>query len=199
MIILEYAIVYCFGVLIGNFATTIFYRLPRGLTIYGFNKKNTKPPCCSVCHHDLKPSEYLPVISIFTTWFKCNYCSASIPYSYVMIEQAGAFWALACFQLFGGSPDQFLLMFCFGLSSLLSGAIFVQHKKFYPILTASLIIEGILYHILLDHTLTYAGARLGIGMIICLWLIKDEEFFNEKRYWLINIILPTCVWLDFKW
>lgn len=198
-IVLQYIIIFGFGVLMGNFATTIFYRLPRGLVISGFDKKNTKPPCCSTCHHDLKAYEYLPVISIFTTWFKCNYCGSAIPYSYVMIEQAGAFWALVCFWLFGSNPDLFLLAFCFGISSLLSGAIFARHQKVYPILSASLLIEGVLYHALADQTLIYLGARLGVGAIICLWLIRGEEFFNEERYWLINIIIPGFVWLDLNY
>lgn len=198
-ILMTYIIVYSFGVLLGNFATSIFYRLPRGLMIYGFNKKSTKPPCCSICHHDLKPYEYLPVISMFTTRFKCNYCGSSIPYIYVLIEQAGAFWALACFELFNHSPDLFLLIFCFGITCLLSTTIYLQHQKIYPVLTASLVLEGGLYHTLFDQTLMSVAARLGIGGVVCLWLLKDEAFFNEKRYWLVNVILPGFVWLDFSY
>lgn len=192
-----YLTLFIFGLLIGNFATTVFYRLPRNIKVYGFNKKHTRPPHCSFCGHELKWYEYLPFISIFTTFLKCNYCKHPIPYTYIIIEHLAALLAMSSFYLFGNNFDIFIITFCFGMSALLSIFIFFKHKKIYNILTASMIIEGILYRTLTDQTLSYWMTSLCFYSMFSIWLLKDKEFLNIERHYLIHVILPASVWLSF--
>ncbi|NDE19110.1 MAG: prepilin peptidase, partial [Alphaproteobacteria bacterium] len=86
ILIVSYISLFLFGVLIGNFTTTLFYRLPRNIMISGFNQKLTRPPFCSNCNHVLVFYEYLPILSWFSTRGKCNYCHAPINKSYIMLE-----------------------------------------------------------------------------------------------------------------
>jgi prepilin signal peptidase PulO-like enzyme (type II secretory pathway) len=190
-----YLIIFTFGLLIGNFATSIFYRLPRNIVIYGFNKKHTRPPHCSFCRHELKWYEYLPLISIFSTFLKCNYCKHPIPYSYIIIEHLSALLAVGCFYFFGSNFDIFIIIFCLSISCLLTIFVFIVHKKIYDIFTISIIIEGILYRTLVDQTLFYWAISLGLGSMFSIWLLKDKEFLNIKRRYVIHLILSSSVWV----
>jgi hypothetical protein len=82
---------------------------------------------------------------------------------------------------------------------LLSAFIFIEHKKIYNVLTLSMIIEGILYRTLTDQTLTYWMSSLCLCSIFSIWLLKDKEFLNTKRHYLIHIMLPASVWLGFEY
>lgn len=66
--------------------TTVFHRVPAGLPINGINESIGSKPHCDSCGHKLKPYEYLPLISWFSTCFKCNYCGVQIPKVYATIE-----------------------------------------------------------------------------------------------------------------
>jgi hypothetical protein len=83
------------------------------------------------------------------------------------------------------------------MSCLLSLFIFIEHKKIYNILTASMIFEGILYRTLTDQTLTYWMSSLCLCSIFSIWLLKDKEFLSTERHYVIHIMLPASVWLSF--
>ena len=192
-----YFILFAFGLMIGNFATTVFYRLPQNIVIYGFNKAHTKPPHCSFCGHILKWYEYLPLISIFTTSLKCNYCRHPIPWSYITIEHLAAILAVITFYFAGENFDIFIPIFCLEISCILSVFIFFRYKKTYNILTLSMIAEGALYRTLTEHTLENWIIDLGIGSLISLWLLKGSGFHSSRLRFLVHIILPASIWLSY--
>jgi prepilin signal peptidase PulO-like enzyme (type II secretory pathway) len=75
-----------FGLMLGNYGTTVYYRLPRGIKINGHAELGGKAPHASCCQTPLKFYEYLPVLSWFSTFGKCSYCAAKVDINYYIIE-----------------------------------------------------------------------------------------------------------------
>lgn len=96
-----YLIAIIYGLMMGNYMTTVFHRIPAGLPINGINEKIGSKPHCDACGHKLKPHEYLPVISWFATLFKCNYCGAPIPKIYAIIEALTMLSSIVLLKTFG--------------------------------------------------------------------------------------------------
>lgn len=195
MSFLIYLSIFTFGLLIGNFTTTVFYRLPRGIVVYGFNKKHTKPPHCSTCGHELKPVEYLPLISIFSTCLKCNYCGQSVPYSYVIMEFLSAFLAVACFYAYSDNLDLFIIIFLLCETLLLTTAILITYRQIFPLLTFSIILEGVIYRTLVDQTISNWWINIALASILSLLLLKGEEFLNPKKRLFVHFILALSPWI----
>ena len=195
MQLILYLIIFLLGSLIGNFATSVFYRLPRGITIAGFNKQHTQPPHCSSCHHLLKWYEYLPIISLFSTLLTCNYCRQPVPRIYCLIETTAAILSVACFYLFGANPDIFIVLFCFSISCLLVMALLVVHRQFYSAITWSIVVEGVLYRTLIDHTLFYWAVSLGSGAVLSLWLLRQDKFQDRHRRHIAHVVISLSSWL----
>jgi hypothetical protein len=138
ILIVSYISLFLFGVLIGNFTTTLFYRLPRNIMISGFNQKLTRPPFCSNCNHVLVFYEYLPILSWFSTRGKCNYCHAPINKSYIkptiteapllsFVPSIGISDIDKCPQIYN---DYYAPNDCLAVSSLRGQAIdFIVHKN----------------------------------------------------------------------
>src|SRR5688572_30305026 len=100
-----YAIILFFliGPAVGNFATSVVYRLPRAQTPF------EKHPYCGGCGTMLSPKDLFPLLSYFLLRGKCRYCGMKIRFSYTAIELAcGALFALN-FLLFGISEDFILI------------------------------------------------------------------------------------------
>lgn len=190
----EYLIVFIFGVFIGNFATPVFYRLPRGIIIYGFNKEFTKPPFCSTCFHPLKFYEYLPILSWISTLGRCNYCKVHISYSYILLELSVGFAAVLCLYLFKDNLDFYFIMFCLLISGLLGIFIAYEHPIIPNTITLSLITEGIVYRTLVEKTILSWLLSLCIASLLSLWLLKKKEFLNPEKQSLIHVILPGGAW-----
>lgn len=81
-----YIIAAIYGLLIGNYITTAYFRIPRSIPINGLSNKGGKIPHCSICNHKLKFYEYLPLLSWLSTGFKCNYCRGTINPFYTILE-----------------------------------------------------------------------------------------------------------------
>jgi len=142
-----------FGLLIGNYATTVYHRLPIGKPINGVIKSGMKPHC-SKCGHLLKFYEYYPLLSWFATRFrfKCNYCKAPIEMTYFYLEFSTMCIAVIFAATFGLTPYFIFAVFIF-VTLLLLIALFVKHKKIYKgvalfevILIISIIIISVINH-----------------------------------------------------
>lgn len=195
LMFIEYLIVFIFGVLIGNFATPILYRLPRGIIVYGFNKEFTRPPFCSVCYHPLKFYEYLPILSWISTLGKCNYCKVHISYSYILLELSAGFAAILCLYLFRNNLDLYFIIFSFLVSSLIAIFIAYEHPVIPNTVTLSLIVEGIIYRTLSEKTVLSWLLSICIVSLLSLWLLNKREFLNPEKQSLIHVILPGGAWL----
>ncbi len=191
--LIEYFAIFIFGLLIGNFATTILYRLPRGITIYGFNQQFTQPPFCSLCHHKLKFYEYLPFLSWFSTLGKCNYCGNPINYYYTTLEIFSALLSINLFYLYGFS-DIFILLLSFTINSLLLLFIYLEHKIIPKVLTTSMVFIGIIYRTLIDFSVIPCLVSLSIVALLSISLLQKEGFYNAEKRAFVHILLPASIW-----
>jgi len=197
-IMLEYLFIFVFGVFIGNFTTTILHRLPRGVVLYGFNKKTTQPPFCSKCKHLLKFYEYLPILSWVSTRGSCNYCNTPITLSYFFLEILGGIFAVICALLYGANIENYIIMFCFYMIAALAFFIDREHNKAFKEITVSLIFIGVLHRTLNDHSILPWFVALSFASIVSLYILRDH-LNDPRRQQLVHIILPASVWLLFPW
>jgi leader peptidase (prepilin peptidase) / N-methyltransferase len=127
---LLYLIALIYGVIIGNYTTTAFYRIPHSIPINGLNEKIGKPPFCSQCGHKLKIYEYYPVLSWIFTRFKCNYCHKPVDLTYFVIELLVMITAIILYKLLDMTPI-FVFSVLFAASLVLNILLYQRFKKFY--------------------------------------------------------------------
>jgi leader peptidase (prepilin peptidase)/N-methyltransferase len=178
-----------FGVLIGNYATTLLFRMPMGIEICGINKKVNTPPHCSKCKHPLKFYEYLPVLSWIFTRFKCNYCSGSINPQYFFLEFSTASISMLLFLLFGFS-EIYLLFISLWVLSILSGLIEWNSEKIYHELTFAVMTIGLVYRTLLESTILSSITDIAIASIFLSFILKTQKFATKE---IIHLILQSAV------
>jgi len=197
ILIASYISLFLFGVLIGNFTTTLFYRLPRNIMISGFNQKSTRPPFCSNCNHVLLFYEYLPILSWFSTLGKCNYCHTPINKSYILLEILIGLIAIILYYFIGHNLEYFFLYFCFAALAVLNIFIYLEHNFIPTQVTLGIIITGIIYRTLIDQEIFLWLASLSVGCILSLWVIQesmeDKNSYNYNRL-VVHLILPVSLW-----
>lgn len=187
-----YIIVIVFGLLIGNFATSVLYRLPRGIGLCGIADKKDRPPFCSYCLHKLKFYEYLPVLSWISTLGKCNYCKHSIAIEYFILEIGAAIISCACLYLFHEINDLYILIFCFTLACLLNVLIYRMSEFTSNALFITILFLGIIYRTLIDGTIMYWLSTISIACIVVLLLTRFAYAnLNSDR---LHILLLSSIW-----
>lgn len=115
------------GPAIGNYATSVVYRLPRAQTPF------EKHPYCGTCNTLLQPKDLFPIWSYVFLRGRCRYCSVKIPPIHTVIE-------IACGVIFIGN----FLLLGFGETFILYSALFTfwvilaalehQQNKLYPLI-----------------------------------------------------------------
>ncbi len=197
ILIASYISLFLFGVLIGNFTTTLFYRLPRNIMISGFNQKSTRPPFCSNCNHLLLFYEYLPILSWFSTLGKCNYCHTPINKSYILLEILIGLIAIILYYFIGHNLEYFFLYFCFAALAVLNIFIYLEHNFIPTKVTLGIIITGIIYRTLNDQEIFLWLVSLSVGCILSLWVtresMEDKNSYNYSQL-LVHLILPASLW-----
>lgn len=196
-LIASYVVLFLFGVLIGNFTTTVFHRLPRDIMICGFDQKSTRPPFCSSCKHILRFYEYLPILSWFSTFGKCNYCGGLITKSYIALEILLGLMAVALYYVIGSNLEYFFIYFCFSALVLLSIFIYLKHS-FIPIrISLSIVILGMIYRTLIEHEIFLWITSLSLATILSLWIMRnsldDKSPSDINKSW-VNLVLPASLW-----
>ncbi len=193
--ILTYFIIFIFGLLIGNFATTLLYRLPRDIIPYGFSSHGMKPPFCSKCKHALRFYEYLPVLSWISTRGSCNYCHEKVSHSYFYLEIACGVFAILCAYLYRQNIDIFFLKFCFCITASLSIAICTEHKTVSRILTIALITEAAFFRTLQDQSIISWVGAFSFASIFSMLLFQMQGN-KALRQEFIHVILPTSILIE---
>jgi prepilin signal peptidase PulO-like enzyme (type II secretory pathway) len=108
----EIVVAAIFGLLFGNYLTTIYSRIKQKKPVNGI-LKNGLPPHCDSCNHALRYYEYFPVLSWYYTRFQCNYCGVKITPVYFMLEALGLMISICAWYIFGISTFFILFLFCF--------------------------------------------------------------------------------------
>ncbi len=181
----SYIMLFLFGVLIGNFITTVFYRLPRNIMICGFDPKSTRPPFCSNCGHVLCFYEYLPILSWVSTLGKCNYCHIPITKLYIALELIGGLLAVILYHLIGHKFEYFFIYFCFSILVILNIFIHLKHNIVPITITLTIVVLGMIYRTLNDQEIFLWVTNLSIASILSLWIIRDnlngQNFSNHSK------------------
>lgn len=190
-----YTLIFLFAVYIGNLATTIYYREPRNITIFGFDKKSNKPPFCSKCLHSLRFYEYLPILGWFSTFGKCNYCKAKISKSYTAIEFLTGIISIILYYLMGMNLELFFLYFVFAVFVILNFFIYIEHKFASVKITLGIIILGMIYRTFQDHEIFGWMQSFAIASILSILIMKRK---CKDATLFIHLILPASIWIFSK-
>lgn len=182
------------GVLLGNFATTILYRVPRNITICGFGSDASQPPFCSFCHHKLQYYEYLPVLSWINTAWRCNYCGHAIPLAYTALEVMGVVISSACYAVFG-LGDMYILLVLFGLLCITNSLMYIEHGTVPPVMVVSTIVLGAIYRTLIEETvLNWIGSLCAASIVSIFLLKRADNSKNAEVQALSTTILLASLW-----
>lgn len=186
---------FLFGVLVGNFATTLQYRLPRGIALNGFNVAFSKPPFCSNCNHPLRFWEYLPVLGWFFVRGSCNYCKHPVSFLYTLLELSVGIWAVICMWIIPDNIDNYIIFFCLGISCLLGSFIIYEHKMLPSIITTSIALEAAIYYVLQQGTIIYVLTALSLSTMIALLFLMKTDSLNNTRKIFASIVFSVSVWV----
>ena len=178
-----------FGVLVGNYSTTLLFRIPRGIEICGINKRVNTPPYCSECRHPLQYYEYLPVLSWIFVRFRCNYCSVRINPQYFFLESSTAIVSLILFLLFGFS-EIYLLFITLWIAIILAGLIELNSGRIYRELTFIVMTIGMIYRTLLDGSILFYITDIAIASIFLSLIMKTSKFQVRD---VMHLILQSSV------
>lgn len=185
MHLLEFLTAFLFGVLIGNYTTTLLFRIPKQMEICGISKESNQPPCCSTCFHSLKFYEYLPILSWIFCRFKCNYCSAKINMQYFYLECSTAIASVIIYLLFGYS-EEYLLLTLFFAALMLAGIMNIESNA----ISAAIIVLGMIFRTLTDQSIIPFIMDISVIFIVFLPFIK----LHKSK---IHLILQSSVWMGF--
>jgi prepilin signal peptidase PulO-like enzyme (type II secretory pathway) len=172
--IINYLIALIFGVLIGNFTTTVYYRLPRNITIFGFDKRSNQPPLCSKCSSILKFYEYLPILSWLSTLGSCNYCGYKIDKTYLFLEVACGIISMMVYYHIGFS-EQYIIILSFMAITLLQIALYQKYLKIWHLTIVIQIFCGIIIRTLYDHSIAAWISSLALSLLIFILINKKTS------------------------
>ncbi len=180
------------GLSIGNYATSIVYRLPRGLKIAN------EPPYCE-CERRmyLQVRDNFPFFSWLMSRGKCRWCDIRIPGLYAMVE-------LACGLLFVtglwrfGLGDALILVLALGVFLITQFALYYCERRLYTIIVLVLCGFGAMYRILLDGTVFgfFRGALMALVLSAIVWRlgvwIKKSKETKLPDYVVLFAVAGGC-------
>ncbi len=92
---IEGAIVFLLGSIIGSFLNVCIYRLPKGESII------SPPSHCPNCKKNIPWHDNIPILSYLVLQGKCRFCDVKINFRYFLIEVLTALLMLSLFIAFG--------------------------------------------------------------------------------------------------
>ncbi len=167
------------GTAIGNYATSLVYRLPRGLKIA------YDPPYCDSCRTYLTTRDMFPFFSWVLSRGKCRTCGAKVPGVYTVIEFLCAVFLIAGVILFD-SPERMLLVSSIGVFWLVMVSILFTAERFSSHAVILAAASGLIYRAVEDGSIFpaikagYLGLMLGLvcwGVIV---LAQKLPLFKRK-------------------
>ncbi|MDM7987278.1 MAG: prepilin peptidase [Smithella sp.] len=128
MSLVMYTLAFIFGAAIGSFLNVCIFRLPEERSI-------VKPASqCPHCHHPIRYSDNIPIISFLLLGGKCRDCGAKISWRYPLAELITALLSLALFFKFGLSLN-FFIFFIFTAVLIIITFIDLDHQIIPDVLT----------------------------------------------------------------
>ncbi|WP_407651281.1 prepilin peptidase [Candidatus Bandiella euplotis] len=183
--------------MLGNFATSFYFRIPKNIPLLGFNYFTSTPPHCSYCNHLLKLKEFAPIIGYWLCKGRCNYCGAKIDANYFVIEVFALFLSLFCYFHFY-FLDWYLIFILFGISSLIISMLFSKLQKIDMKFMLFILFLGIIYSTLINLTIYNWVFKASISSVIATFLMhaRYKYHFSSKYYDICKILFTALIWFD---
>ena len=156
------------GLAVGNYATSLTFRLPRGLKIAN------DPPYCDSCRHYLAPRDLFPFFSWVVNRAKCRFCGAPVPALYAFVELGCALlFNIAFFIYWLGNIDAFITVLGLGVFVITLVSLHLAEKRLFTLVTLLVGAFGIVYRTLLDHSIfpSLLSGFFGLFIGLVLWKI----------------------------
>lgn len=182
------------GPAVGNYATSIVYRLPKGQTPF------EKNPYCDDCGAMLQPKDLFPILSYMLTRGQCRYCHTHIPMSYTVIEMLCGLLFIVNYLILGIS-ESFVLITAIGVFLITLSALEYHQGKLYTLILTYILGLGMVLRVLQDGTIYdffFSGfAMLFVGAIV--WRIQVARGKADTKIWpdflklmiVAGVLLPT--------
>jgi prepilin signal peptidase PulO-like enzyme (type II secretory pathway) len=105
--IITYIFMFSASLWFGNFITSFYFRIPRGIPLNG----RTHPPMCSTCGVKLKYPDYGPLYYYLFRGKCCKVCGSEIPKEYFIMELLAAITIMTAFVVHGLSDKSCFMVF----------------------------------------------------------------------------------------
>lgn len=163
------------GLSIGNYATSIVYRLPRGLKI-----ANDPPYCECERRMYLQVRDNFPFFSWLLSRGKCRWCDIRIPGLYAMVELACAVLFVTGLWRFG-LGDELIIILSLGVFLITQFALYYNERRLYTIIVLVVAGFGAMYRILLDDTVFsfVRGAFMAMMCGVAVW--QAHRLFSGRK------------------
>lgn len=182
-----YAIAFLVSVWIGNFATTFYFRIPRGIPLNG----RTNPPMCSNCKTRLRYPDYGPLYYYLFKSKSCKKCGAKIPFEYTLIELIFAFVLVFHFAI-NGITEQTIIEAFLMAAILLILVINLKHKEIYEKTLWILVVPSLLraFYIYQSHPeqlLYQLTFSMFIGFVLSFIIIRYNHYSYARLFYVSSL------------
>ena len=162
------------GTAIGNYATSVVYRFPKGVKLF------EKNPFCSNCGTPLAVRDLFPVFSWVFLGGKARCCGAKIPAIYPAVEISYAAILILNYFLFGNTTSSILLS-GIGFIVLLCAILHIRDNIIDKNLLLLIFIMGSWLQIIIagDYFPIITGAL--IGLIAILITLRHYELVEKSK------------------
>ncbi|PJB71337.1 MAG: prepilin peptidase [Alphaproteobacteria bacterium CG_4_9_14_3_um_filter_47_13] len=181
----EIGIICFLGLVLGSFATALFWRLPRHIpwaSVFQNTEEKDRRALtrsfCPACHETLRYYDLVPVFSWLFLKGKCRYCRRKTGIHYPLIELATLFACLGVYFSWGFTVPAFIIMAAL------------------PFLIALFVID--LEHMILSNQAVFMAAVFAIIFILYQWVVCDSDCNLAQTVSLKlagGVVFPALVWL----
>lgn len=166
---------FIFGAAIGSFLNVCIFRMPA-------EKSIIKPASqCPSCHHPIRYSDNIPIISFLLLGGKCRDCGAKISWRYPLVELITALLSLALFLKFGLSLN-FFIFFIFTAVLIVITFIDLDHQIIPDVLTLPgipLFFLAAVFLVKVPWQEALIGLLIGGGVLMAIALVY--EFITKRE------------------
>lgn len=177
------------GLSVGNFATSLTYRLPRGL------KVANDPPYCDTCRKYLETRDMFPFFSWLINRAKCRFCGAPVPALYAFVELGCALWFNATWFIYWpNAVDAYLLALALGVFVITLISLHVAEKRLFAVIVVIIAGLGGAYRVLFDLGIMNAvmSAYLGLMAGVVVWLVHSAVARKRQPFPTYAILLAVA-------
>jgi leader peptidase (prepilin peptidase)/N-methyltransferase len=197
------------GLVLGSFATALFYRVPRDISFIGsFSGKTFSRSSCVSCQHPLSVKDLVPLFSWLMQKGRCRYCGKAIGYQYPAIEVLTLLMCIFTYLCLGFGFEAIIIIF---ISPILIAllAIDLKHYVLPDILVGVIGAAGLFYlgglyywenfpleRIFLSHLLggfVYAALVFGAGYLVKIFKKKEALGLGD-----VKLFFVAGLWLGIE-